>query len=264
MNKYLKEKEYMPFAPDSVGDKVRANHCGRSAKSMVVERTNDGTVSAKCFRCGAFGKNDHKNKPSIEPKSLKDKDNKLPIDVVYAWKDWNPLAINYVDNKEFTEEESKELGLGWSESMHRMIIPVSNNLHRLAGWQAKSFTGTPRYLSFSDNKKHMYYQRDNFNPLYVNSVVITEDVMSAFKCSQLLSSFAILTTKITNQMKHALMQYDRFYIWLDNDNSQVRVNQLKLHNTLSLFGDSVIIKSDKEPKEMKQNEINLVLKRTKF
>ena len=89
--------EYMDDAPTDVGTKVRINHdtpfCRGRSKSMVIELWKDGSIHAKCFRCGDYGRTGKANhKLSIRPTDVpKPKDYEFPTDVGLDWDEWDEM-----------------------------------------------------------------------------------------------------------------------------------------------------------------------------
>jgi len=256
----LQPHEFMNHAPDEAGTKVRVNHnstnCSGNSTSMVIERKNDGTVSAKCFRCGQWGTDKNGSKPSMfsAPKNI-DRSANTPNDLVHEWAKWDVRATTYVNQFGFSEEVTTLAGIGWSPHRRRLIIPVSNRTAENAGWIAKSFDDHPRYYTRTNTPENMYWQRE----VDTSEVLVVEDVLSGIRGSEGLSSFALLGTSLTNKMTRELSRYNKFYIWLDNDNSIVKQKQLEIFNKLSLFGEVKMIKSNKEVKELGIDKIKDIL-----
>jgi len=92
-------------------------------------------------------------------------------------------------------------------------------------------------------------------------VLIVEDSLSALKASKVLSTFALLGTELSTTMKQELIAtgYQKFFLWLDNDNTVVKMKQLKIANELSLFGEVKLITLEREPKECSEVEITGIL-----
>jgi len=263
MTNRLRHEEFMPHVPDAPGPTSRVNHdsqsCSGQSRSMAVWMNNDGTYGAKCHRCGATGFS-KAGKPSgfkSVPKSKKVR-YEIPEDTEYDWAKWPVKSIAYVNKFGFDMSTTARYGIGFSHEMDRLIFPATNLAMKSPGWQAKSFGTGTRYITSTRFPQYMYTHL--YNPEGTKAVIITEDLFSAIRARDVLSSFAVLGTGISDQMISELRQYyDTFYIWLDNDNPIVKEAQLKMANKLSLFGTAVVIKSDKEPKECTPEEIKDVL-----
>ena len=247
------------LAPDEPGIKARVNHnvpgeCQGSSRSLVIWRNTDGSVGAKCFRCHRGGR--MHDRPSLFKSAPKNKPIEfgLPKDIVYDWAKMPVKSTTYL-NRYTTEADTKRQGIGWSEAEERLIFPATNNTCKEPGWQGKSFDREPRYVTRTLYPDYMYTHLDKGT----KSVLICEDLLSALAANRILSSFALLGTGINDHGIVELLQYHEFYIWLDNDNRQVKKAQLDLYNTLSLYGDAYVIKVDREPKECTAIEITTVI-----
>jgi hypothetical protein len=122
-----------------------------------------------------------------------------------------------------------------------------------------------RSLNAVDKEKYLTVR--NTSPLFWYSgqvstkLVIVEDILSAIRVSKFHSSIAILSSGMPDDL-YAIIgksNYTDFVIFLDNDNAQVKKNQLKIAQKLSLLGNVRVIKSDKDPKEMSDNELKDIL-----
>ncbi len=256
----LKYSEFMPYAPEVLGDRVRINHdsggCSGNSKSMLIVRKDDGSVYAKCFRCGQWGCNKHaKLRPSLFKKAaVTPRGIDMPADASVDWDDFDVRAKKYLFSHHFTETVTREHGIAWSKSMDRLIFPIRNK-GKYLGYQAKSFTGSPKYITRTNTPDTMYYH----HPVLNDTVLIVEDMLSGIRGSQLLSTFALLGTELTPPKLVELSKYNSFILWLDNDNSIVKTKQLEIYNRLNLFGKTKIIKESREVKELTINQIKKVI-----
>jgi hypothetical protein len=128
-----------------------------------------------------------------------------------------------------------EYEIGFSNKINRLVIPV-NNLHQgYSGYITKSFdpSDTRYYSNFPDPR---YAYNHVVNGDREREVVVCEDVLSSIRASKVLSSFALCGTELTSHARAELIDnYDTFYLWLDNDNRQVKLKQLKIKDELSLL-----------------------------
>ena len=275
MSSRLQYNEFVPHAPDTPGPTARVNHdspsCSGTSRSMAVWMNQDGTIGAKCHRCGAggFSKGSKPSGFKSVPKSKK-VSYEIPDDIEYDWSKWSVKAAAYINKFGFTNAQTSKYGIGYSAEMDRLIFPATNQAMVAPGWQAKSFTTGTRYLTSTRFPKFMYTHIPRTNPVYqkhsyfMGAVLITEDLLSTIKGSEVLSSFAVLGTGISDEMVSELRSnYDTFYIWLDNDNATVKSQQLKMANKLSFYGKCFVIKSYQEPKELSPTEVADVLYATR-
>jgi hypothetical protein len=188
------------------------------------------------------------------PKNIK-KEYGTPKDIVFGWSEMPVESVAYLNKFKFCEKTTRAYGIGWSEREGRLIFPASNLTVKDPGWQGKSFNKEPRYLTRTKYPDYMYTHLDTGT----KEIVICEDLLSAMRANEVLSSFALLGTNLTDFMLAELRPYHKFYIWLDNDNTQVKKEQLKIYNKLSLHGEAFLIKVDREPKECSLSELMAVI-----
>lgn len=73
---------------------------------------------------------------------------------------------------------------------------------------------------------------------------------------------ALFGTNLTEvRLAWLIENYDRFVVWLDDDNAEVRRNTRRLHRRLSLFGPCVTITGvGKDPKHCLDSEIGEIVR----
>ena len=86
----LKKSEWEPYAPAEPGV-VRVNHastgCSGSSASMKVERHDDGSVSAKCYRCGGWGRTKEKYGSAMKAAIKRTKSMAYSLPFTVEWPD---------------------------------------------------------------------------------------------------------------------------------------------------------------------------------
>lgn len=250
----LRYREFVPFAPATPGV-VRVNHnsptCAGTSKSIRVERLSDGSITAKCFRCGAIGRDLRESgslrvlKESLREVEQAAKDRPLG-ELVYDTTKWPVLAWQWVRQYGITEGEIKEYGLCYAVERRRVLLPI---------WWAGEKVGYQLRKIYDDDPGPKYDTRCrggvgfmSFSPVINNEVVLVEDILSAIKVGRVARTIALLSTNITQAVRTYLSQFDRFHVWLDMDNPQVIRSAVKLLNTLDLFGKTHLITTMKDPK----------------
>jgi len=92
------------------------------------------------------------------------------------------------------------------------------------------------------------------------SCVLTEDAISAIKCGRCLPAYALTGTYLTDdELFWIVSGYEEYVIFLDDDNADVRRQELILKNRLDVFGKARIIHTDKDPKEYTDQELKEIL-----
>lgn len=242
----LKKEDYLNIAPDNPGV-IRVNHattyCHGDSKSLRIERKDDGSVHAKCFRCGQWGVHNVRGKyTGIVDTSTKDKEIKIEYDI----DKWPGKALWWVNQYGLTELELEFYEFGYSEEMRRVIIPIWWAEEKV-GWQARKIydedTG-PKYIT-SGKALPGFMLKGVHNS---GEIVLVEDVISAIKVGRQTHTCALLSTNPTKNLMDYTKLFRTFKIWLDMDNPQVVRAALKLMKSLRIFGDTKLIVSPKDPK----------------
>lgn len=129
--------EWLDYAPDKPG-RVRVNHtspdCVGGRESMIVERKDDGTANAYCFRCGGGGYHSPVRhfKP---PRKAGDSGLASPVissgsrctpprDASGDWRAFPRVAREWLMGGGVSAVISREQGFLWSEETERLWIPV--------------------------------------------------------------------------------------------------------------------------------------------
>lgn len=255
----LKLEEWTHLIPSSIG-KVRANHVGPHCEggrdSMIVERKEDGTANAYCFRCGASGYYSPTRyfKPPAKAHAPSDGSTTryhdgVPADASREWaafpretREW--LLRGGVDSAIATSR-----GVLWSESREKLYIPVGD------GWVVRGFS--PKFYRVLGGIKFGHQHSSVIN----NRCVIVEDTLSMWKCSQVIDSIALLGSKMKWEVVSKILEekYELVYIWLDNDNTQVKMGARKIVKQLP-FVETKVINTDKDPKYYSIEQIKEYLK----
>lgn len=262
----LKDEEFLPFAPDAVGKRQRVNHssptCAGDSQSLSVWRNEDGTVGAKCYRCGATGRAG--SKPSMFQKVPETTQlQAVPTDVSHLYEDMPGEVATYLSTKGITEEIAKYYGIGWSPGAKGLVLPVHNEHHH-DGAQIKFFDSASeynrvpiRYMTIHMGQRELMFSHLT-TPITAGTkisygVVIVEDLISAIRIRQAteFDAFALLGSELNDHGLSELVKYhNTFIVWLDNDNNIVCGKAKKLFHRLQLFGNARYIKYQCEPKDL--------------
>lgn len=275
----LNYSEFVPYAPDTPGV-GRVNHvsphCRGDSKSMKIERKQDGTISAKCFRCGAYGI-DTRDVGSVDslkrslatdvapstgvgdggggPAAAGNKGKTLAlIDDTARW----PIKVyQWVKQYGLTNHEIRDYSIAYDTNSKRVCLPV--------WWEGKKIGYQLRKIYDEDVGPKYYTNKKgglgfmSHGSVISNELVIVEDIISAIKVGRVARTVALLSTGLSTSMKTVITNYDKYYIWLDMDNSQVIRQAVKLLKTLELFGTVKLIHTPSDPKTYDTPEIERLL-----
>lgn len=259
MTKWLDKDDYLPHAPTSRG-KVRVNHtsdnCEGGRDSMIVERKDDGSVSAYCFRCGCrgfFSADKYFSPPaahattdgggssgsatsrSTPPNDAHNVFTAFPREV----REWllaggvTPVIVSA--GGFYWSDSDKKL---WMEA--RQYSKVTTG-YKVSGYVARGFS-PKSYLIYSADKDNLYSYYVSDSVINNGKLVIVEDLLSALKCSQIVDSIAIFGVhpKLSIISKILQEKYKEAYIFLDADNPEVRMKAREIPKRLPFIKCKII------------------------
>lgn len=270
----LNKNEFLPYAPDEEGS-VRINHtssyCSGSSGSLKITRTDDDRVYAKCYRCGRFGSDSgglaaygsyarmvgSRRRKSI-PSRLE-----MPRDFTQNIAEM-PVTVRAKLNKYGVGQNLvNRYGLGWSERWERFIFPVYRG-GELLGFQARYYgdDDLPKYITRYKNDSDLwaYFTCDDSHSL--DGCVIVEDMFSAIRCANDIDSVALLGTEMGDKcLDHVTNIHDKFLVFLDDDNLNVKKKAVVIKNRLTMIGKSVKIFTScgTDPKEYSTHTLTDIL-----
>jgi hypothetical protein len=289
---YLNKEDWIHSVPGTIGEQVKIHHCkqGNGNAKLYIKRVENGAI-AYCHHCGERGfigncalENGTVQIGRYVPKSASGfvssntgddgtgdagratgEANKTPVvcypkDSVNSVKHWsNVNAKVWILKYGIPMDDINAAGICWSDSLSSILFPryFQGNL---VAFQARKFPESkPKYMTYGDSKSL-------YDPLGASPgrsrLVLVEDYVSALKVSEIAPALPLGGVAIKDDhLSYLLNKYDTFDIMLDNDNSQVKRNQVKLLNKLSGFTRNVrIIPVTKDPKEYSSKELEELLK----
>ena len=268
MSTYLKwnEDQWLDVARTlPLGGKVRiAHHCA-TTKDMIVSNSPQG-LSAYCFRCGPVGYRPHGKQTLQERTELIERTRKyerelaaqprpkLPDDYSI---DIPPQFTGWLDKAGITERLRRQYRIGWSHSLHRIIVPVYSRDGDLSYWQGRAVLPVkPKYINPKVNKDGLCFWAGDHKQRDV--IVITEDILSAIRVSESLPAASLLGCKVSDRQALDIGEYRRVFIWLDPDSAGIK-GAREARRKLNLLTDTSIIQSYLDPKELSRREIADIL-----
>ena len=259
-------------------EQVNVNHEGCSAgedrkKRLYIKRTKDA-ILYYCHHCSehrTVRDSVRKNK-SYAAKSAKaygERILSLPKDSSSDTAEWPSPARVWVWKYGITDREIKDRGIVYSERMRRILIPCWNE-GKLMSFQSRDVhgDGKPKYLSYGD--KDSVYAVLTVRPepsgsegasdptTLIKPLCIVEDVLSCIKVGRQMDSLALRKCSLSDKELWWIVKegYNDFTIFLDDDNAQVKKQQIVLKNKLAPFGCTRVVHTGGiDPKELSDEEI---------
>ncbi len=269
--RFLKHKEFLPFAPDS--GMVRVNHntpdCGGDSKSMIVEVKDDGSIFAYCHRCcksGSYNSPYFKAKQNGEGHSSSSKPSVSRRQRAAGYSrasckmdDWTSEARGIILSCGLSQIEVTANDIRYDKEVDGIYFSVYNG-DRPCGYILRRFNYSgPKYLNdFDDVYPRCHVSRPSHDS---DVVVLTEDILSTIKVGRQYNAVSLLGTSCDVLTTNWLIKnYTKFIIFLDDDNKIVKRQQRVLRNTLSMLGEATIITGvGKDPKHLTNQEIQEII-----
>lgn len=273
MRSFLNRDDYLEVGKTlEPGQKMRINHdthdCSGESKSLLIERKEDGTIYAKCYRCGLYGsyrkdklrhkriKKGHDHTPSYL--SVSRKTIAIPTDAEHDPSRFSPRATAWLRRYGILDEEIREHGICYSARDRRLILPVfdSDGLALMQTRRLYDDDTRPKYIT--------YRNRDCVKKIFItdhtDTVVLTEDYLSAIKCGRIQNSIPLLSTELSDLALCTIKEFKRVIIFLDDDNRIVKLKQIALKNRLEQFCNVKLITDvGCDPKELRTDELHRIL-----
>jgi len=254
-------QHYCPKVPE--GKKSYFDHDCGGGRTLIVSN-DDAGYSAYCFRCvdSGFMKHPELSLPEklarlsrLAEADAAVKANSfevvLPSGLNMNASSWPRYAALWLYKVGLGSVEIQRLGIGYSEEMDRVVIPVYSN-GKLVYWQARGFTsGRPKYINPDVDKSKVL-------PMYGagDFVVLTEDLLSAIKVGNVAQTLCLMGTSLQDHhLAHLLLLRKPVAVWLDADKAGLNA-KAKLMRRLTAVGlHCVYIVTERDPKLLFEEEI---------
>lgn len=258
---WLEAAKRLPF-----GHKVRMAHDCSETRDMTVSHGERG-YSAYCFRCGNVGFEAHGYQNLAEIQRMRELNslaqerhsNELPRDLSERIP---PEQGRWLFKAGISVHRAASLGMGWSEKLQRIVIPLYSRDGELLYWQARATLKgqTPKYINPPISKADLLYwvSPTDDGSAEKQTVVVTEDILSAIRVGKHCTSASILGTKTSDQQAAQLSAYDEVIYWLDPDAAGREGAQAGVRK-LGLATAARTIESDVDPKNLSDRRIRELL-----
>lgn len=207
-----------------------------------------------CFKCK---EKDAKPAPAMTPQERREMERQaaafaasppeLPEDFTT---DIPPPGILWLSKGGLNHRDIRRFGFGYSPRMQRVIMPVYEE-GELVAVQARALRREhkPKYLGQIRRNPRPAFRAVHREP--VDTLVLTEDMLSACRVSKVCDAWALLGTNLGPSVLAAIgdSHYDRIAIWMDEDEAGINARR-KMRSQLQVVGKPVsLIQSDRDPKK---------------
>ena len=286
---YIPYKDFVSHGENLVaGEQIRINHTdcpdGEDTKRrLYIKRTEDGNnLLAYCHNCGNSGyyaqtnfgyastkKGTGSTGTRKESKGGSGKSfygSTIPSDYERKESSWSKRGRVWITKYGITSLEIEKYRLGWSEQRNAILMPIYRK-GVLLGIQHRTFEEDhPKYVTKAIHNPLWWYSGDYSTTIMgaTSGLCIVEDIVSGIKCSRFVPAIALLGANLSEECAAFISELNidksKIKLFLDNDNRQIKLNQLKIKGILEQMGYTVtIIKQNKDPKECSDNQLRELL-----
>jgi hypothetical protein len=263
-----------------------ASRCGDTRGRLYVRRVFGGELQF-CHNCGykrfvPTGKrtpqeimdNARQLTGTAEEATIESRAIQLPYDFTTTLP---TKAQVWLARYHITEQESSRCGMGYSNYLSRLIMPVRAADGSLTYWQGRNLgevTQTnPKYLNVRNKgAKNVFFRvRNDSESAYRSALCIVEDILSAIKVGRVCNSLALLGSYFPKELTQSelcksskdskesgIPLYDKLFIWLDEDKYLTSLKEARHIKTLTPLVVRVV-RTKKDPKEYNDEEIRRIL-----
>lgn len=275
MSKRLKYEDIEAYVPKNTGS-IRVNHntlhCSGSSKSLKIERKEDGSIVANCYRCGKYylnAKTDERLRSLSSGHTTgreissavhargraRDASGVLPSDRTPDLKRWPEQQRHWIKRSGVTCDELSANGICYSPSVAGVVLPI-HSMGTYQGYQVRSDYPNPKYYTSHDDRADSLW---GFiaSPSVDSTLVVVEDILSGIRVARVSDALVLFGNDIKTSAVGWLIEnkYDKIMVWLDNDNGQVIRQAQKIKRRLDFLSHVSIIRHPTDPKNMSDADI---------
>jgi hypothetical protein len=155
-----------------------------------------------------------------------------------------------------TEETWRKYGIGYSERLDRVVLPVYDTKGNLEWYQCRALHEgqIPKYLQPSRDRSCIMFHAKPETATNNRRAIVVEDILSAIRVGKNINTYSLLGTKITTEQASVLSKYDNVTTWMDPDKAG-KDGAYKIRKTLGLVTDVSNILTSVDPKKLSNKEI---------
>ncbi|WP_246641676.1 toprim domain-containing protein [Paraburkholderia edwinii] len=250
------------------GKKRRVDHDCGGGRTLIVSN-QDRKWTAFCFRCDEAGiveKPQESLSARIARRRTEDEQDERiaavaglpePIDTDIA--NWPREAVVWLLKASCGAPEIAQLGAYWHAPSARVVLPVADD-GELVYWQARDPSWTrkserPKYVNPEVNKERLVARYGSGD-----EIVLTEDILSAYRVGQEGEGWSLLGTNLTNGVLARLIDERKpVAVWLDPDAAGRKASR-DITQRLSACGiPNRVIRSLRDPKLLSRRQVRIEL-----
>lgn len=243
------------------GESRRIEHvCGDGTPLIIAHEV--GYWRAYCHRCHEPARKDKpgesladrlaRRKREANVAAELERSVRLPTPMNFNVSEWPLPARIWLYKAGLTNHRIAELGAYWHERSGRVVLPIFDG-DQPVYWQArdcewKRGAERPKYLNPKVDKQHLVAKYGQGKLL-----VLTEDVLSAFRVGRHTEAWSLLGTDLTTAVAAQIKK--PVAIWLDPDAAGVRASRDILKQLRAQGIEAQRVTSRADPKLLSDEEI---------
>jgi hypothetical protein len=256
----------------SDGEQTHINHpqcpAGADRKRRLYIKRDGAVLLGKCHHCGQGGSWCLGRQSYIRRRKTHKSVQKLylPRDFTTDPAECHVLANVWFNKYGITDEEREHYNLGWSEQWKRAILPIWQGGQLIAYQARRLLPGDegPKYMTRRlESAGRPFFTGGWGEDLGFDTMVIVEDILSAIKVGRYVTTTAILTGAMSQEIVAGVLRYKpkRVVVWLDDDNPAIRQSQRRILRRIAPYADVHRVTGvGADPKELTGNQITMTLR----
>ena len=173
---------------------------------------------------------------------------------------WETLAKRWWLECGLTIEDAELYGVSYDPHNREVVLPVFYEGKRV-GEVSKTFRpDAPKYITSGESIHQIIPHVGSGSH---DELLIVEDLRSAYKCAKVIDTLPLLGTKLTDEQLADIVRakYSKVYIFLDNDNIEIKRLARTLYRLLTPHVRCEIIKHTAcDPKMLSASQLKELLK----
>lgn len=244
------------------GEIQKVPHIGCSSSACLRVQADVDGIKFYCFKCREYHFESILNSPrerlhrqkvlDATTRLISGKDYTLPLDFSQTIPS---KGLAWLGRGGWTLEMISRYNIGYSKELNRVVLPVYTNcIHQGYTMRALEKWQNPKYIEVLPPGT---IWESSGEP--GDTVVLCEDILSAGRVGEFTKTYALLGTTIDSKTLITLSNYKRILFWFDSDQGG-RAGLLSGVNRVRMLSSVQIIRSDDDPKNLTDGEIQFKLK----
>ena len=243
-----------------INGKARVRCCGKNRDAVISHDYKGYTFY--CFKCGLVEVRNFKLRNLQHLLNIKELNDQEELELELPQDFTRSIPIQHacwLFKAGLDTNAYMEAGIGWSDKLQRIIIPLHSATGVLLYFQCRAVHKgqLPKYKNPQVSKSKLLYSAGIGRSF--QRIVVTEDILSCIRVGKHTPACSLLGTKTSDEQAGLLSRYDLVSYWLDPDEAGIK-GAKEGCNKMLLATNAEILASKVDPKHLSDREIREVLK----